>query len=151
MDDKDFLNFVKPFININMDDLTNNEIAILSFKNQISYASQINELVTSTYLSYNPSKINEILSANEISKEQFISCISTLKDILNNCDVITSENANNIVNSVKEKANLKGKPLFMSIRLITIGKEHGPEMNKILSAVGKNRIINNIDEFLKNV
>jgi len=144
MTDDEYLKFVKPFVNVDISKLNNQELALLTFKNQISYADELNNLLNEYFLNLNFSNNEQICNNNGISKHDYELCVKTFKDVINNYDEITPENTTEIVNKVKEISNLKGKPLFMPIRLAVIGKEHGPEMNKILPVIGKKQILANI-------
>jgi nondiscriminating glutamyl-tRNA synthetase len=79
-----------------------------------------------------------------IKSPDFIKCIDALEKCLNNFDEITIVNGNNIVNEVKIATGLNGKALYSPIRFAAIAQEHGPEMNKILTIVGKTKILQNI-------
>lgn len=44
-------------------------------------------------------------------------------------------------NNIKENTGVKGKDLFMPLRLALTGAEHGPEMSKILPLLKRDVII----------
>ncbi|EYS92118.1 glutamyl-tRNA synthetase 2 [Bartonella bacilliformis str. Heidi Mejia] len=46
--------------------------------------------------------------------------------------------------ALKEKTDRKGKALFMSLRLALTGRQHGPEMGKLLPLLGREKIINRL-------
>jgi nondiscriminating glutamyl-tRNA synthetase len=144
MDKESYLAFVKPFITINLDFSEQKDLALLTFQSQIVYAKQLNDLIAEFFVNIDLSRNLEIASTNGISNEDYYTCINALKQTLESYEIITPENTNEIVNKVKEISGLKGKPLFMPLRLIAIGKEHGPEMNKILPIIGKQKILSNI-------
>ena len=52
-----------------------------------------------------------------------------------------------IIENIKNKENIKGKELFLPIRVVCIYKEHGPEINKTMTIIGKKNILENIKEF----
>ena len=58
MTDVDYLSFIKKFINIDLSKFKNqvDEILLL-YKKQISYAKEINDLIHSTFFTYNPQEI----------------------------------------------------------------------------------------------
>ena len=58
---------------------------------------------------------------------------------------ITEVIADKIISDIKEKTNLKGKKLMMPIRIALTGKTEGPELKKIMSVLGKERITKRID------
>jgi glutamyl/glutaminyl-tRNA synthetase len=146
--DNVYLENVKKFIkfdtNIFGDKL---DYMLLSFKQNLNYYDEINTYARNTYVNYDLNNFNEEVN-QLVSSESFKTCISALDEVLSAYNTITPEMGNEIVNKVKEKTNLKGKELFMPIRIIAIGKEHGPEMNKILYIVGKEKIKQNISNFL---
>ncbi|MDR1234812.1 MAG: glutamate--tRNA ligase [Mycoplasmataceae bacterium] len=147
LNDKEYLNFIKPFLTIKSNDFRNDDafvMALLLFKPQLSYASEINTLVTKMFLEVHLNQLPKEL--NNLTKTiNFNACIKTLKEVINSYQEITLENGNEIVNKVKDLSGLKGKDLYLPIRLVAIAKEHGPEMNKILYIVGKEQLLKNID------
>jgi glutamyl/glutaminyl-tRNA synthetase len=142
MSESSYLEFVKPFININLSFTKLPDLALLTFKKQISCAFELNNLVKETFIDLDFSQIDQILNQNSISKEDYEKCVSCFLTILKEYEQITIENTDEIINKVKTQSGFKGKTLFMPIRLYAIGKEHGPEMNKILPVIGKENLLN---------
>ncbi|MDE6477491.1 MAG: hypothetical protein K2L48_04940 [Mycoplasmoidaceae bacterium] len=148
MDDNQYLYFVKKFVKIDPSLFPNHfDNVLLTFKPQISYAEEINGLITDTFLGGIENLSSDLVEVTKTS--YFKTCVETFKNVLNEMGEITFENASEIVNKVKTNSGLKGKELYLPMRLVTIGKEHGPEMNKILTIVGKEKILSNIDKLLK--
>ena len=56
----------------------------------------------------------------------------------------TIENISTAINNTKEKANVKGKMLYMPIRIKSTGIMHGPELDKTLYLLGKDKVLNNL-------
>jgi glutamyl/glutaminyl-tRNA synthetase len=149
MSEQDYLKQVKEFVNIDtspLEDKLND--ALLIFKNQLNYLSEINSLVVNTFLSTNFENLPVEIS-NSLTSDNFLLNIKALKNELESINEITLENAGSVVENVKIKTGLKGKDLYMPIRVAAIAKEHGPEMNKILYIVGKQKILNNINYLLR--
>jgi nondiscriminating glutamyl-tRNA synthetase len=142
MSDEDFLKFAKPFVKVNLDFTKFADLVILTFKNYITYADELNQLITTNFIDKDYSILEEVLKNNEITTEEFNLCIQTFKDVLGDYCEITVDNTNEIITKTKEKSGLKGKKLFIPIRFLAIAKEHGPEMNKILPIVGKTNLLN---------
>jgi glutamyl/glutaminyl-tRNA synthetase len=150
MVDKEYLIFTKKYIDIDLRDrilLSKNESIydnlLLIFKNQISHASELNNLIKD--LIFNNFSIDFIDNfIVEIGKDIFYKNMISLKNELNKYDEINFENASKIIDDVKKNTNLKGKELYMPIRMIAICKEHSPELNKVLTFIGKDKIISNI-------
>jgi glutamyl/glutaminyl-tRNA synthetase len=147
MGDDEYLKFVKPFINFDTKQFGKKlDVVLLIFKNQINYATQLNELVPDLFLKYDlkllPKEIKDFIKT-PIFKQN----LTALKTVLSQFKELTLENGNEFVNKVKELSGLSGKELYMPIRLVAVAKEHGPEMNKILYVVGIEKMLKNINLF----
>ena len=46
-----------------------------------------------------------------------------------------------IINTIQEKLSIKGKALFMPLRLILTGKDHGPDLQSIIELMGQHNIL----------
>lgn len=64
--------------------------------------------------------------------------------------VIDEEFSSSIFKVLKKKTGVKGKNLFMPVRGAITGQLHGPDMGKILQALGKENIIDRVKYTLKN-
>ena len=71
----------------------------------------------------------EVLKANEITKE--------------NCKALIAE--------AGKKAGVKGKDLFMPIRIAITGAEHGDELANVLPALGSAECVKRMETNLKNI
>lgn len=149
----EYLNFIKNFININLDQITTpdkQDALVLSFKNQILYAKEINELITNNYMQTEYDQLsNELKEFMQLESSLIV--VRALKEKLINLNHnLSLSEADELMQQIKtEYPDIKGKNLFMPIRLIVTGKEHGPEMNKILSFMPINKILNNIEKYIK--
>lgn len=130
LDDNTYINFVKKFITFDKDIFKDkiNEVLLL-FKKQISYAQQINDLVHSTFLS------------NTYIKNIDPKILNSLKQNIIAQNNLLPEVASLILKNIQNETQLKGKDLYMPIRLLLTGHEHGPELNKIMSILGKEKIL----------
>lgn len=139
LSDEDYLAFLKPFIEkidlreFNQDQINN---ICLIFKDQLTYGAEIIEL------------INEILDNNlENDAKEFIlenDAIGTImhfKEKFEILDEIDEVVIKNLIKEVGKDLDIKGKNLFMPIRIGISGKMHGPELPIIINFLGKNKII----------
>ena len=62
-------------------------------------------------------------------------------DEFTNIDEWTIENIANIINIVKEKTGIKGKLLYMPLRIKVSGASHGPELPDTIYLIGKERVL----------
>lgn len=151
MSDTAFLSFVQPFVTVDLtvfDDKKND--VILLFKNQIAYAKQINELINKTF--FEEKKINTFKKKFDFLLNKDI--IKMIHIFLKKIQLITTWNLDNILMAIdltKKESNKSGKELFMPIRIFATHNEHGPELGKIIYILGKEKVCENIQMFLKEV
>jgi nondiscriminating glutamyl-tRNA synthetase len=58
------------------------------------------------------------------------------------------ENTKKIFSQIKVITKASGKDLFMPIRLLVTGVEHGPELLKIIPILGKKEIQDRINKYI---
>ena len=113
------------------------------YQNHISYGK---EIVSVTDLFFKKD-INIGDEEALIMKEEGVSSvISAFKDEINN---ISDWNIDNIVlaiNNVKEITGIKGKLLFMPIRIQISGQMHGPELPNTIFLLGKDIILERLNK-----
>ncbi|WKX02491.1 glutamate--tRNA ligase [Candidatus Mycoplasma mahonii] len=121
--------------------MDNNEL--LKFVH-ISHDSEWTEMFLNTYkqsaVTYldleNNLKIYDDTSVKKIEHSKVVSVFA--KEL--NKKEFTSENIQESINLVKDICNVKGKDLFMPIRLETTYQEHGPELAKAIYLFGEELI-----------
>lgn len=145
-----YLSFVKPFIKIKLPDLLQDSLddLLLLFKNQISYADQLNNLIQDYFLTNQ--KLNLDNETLNLVRDN-LDVIESFKDKITQLSNWNYDNINNIINEVKITTNKKGKDLFMPIRVASTGLTHGPELIKVLYFTQQKTILSNIDKILKYV
>ena len=147
IDDKRYLDFVSKFIKVDFKEFADkkNDI-ILLFKKQVSYADQLNELITNTFLKpFEATKEFRMKLANDVWQKT----LHAFSEYLGKApDNINADQAKDLINKVKEVSGNKGQDLFMPIRLAITGSEHGPELNKIIAILGKNTIKTRLSKVL---
>lgn len=148
LSDEQYLKFIKNFVNIESlnkhFDPTIHDLICLTFKNQINYGEEINDLIASTFF-------NHLLTPEMtefIKLDSSVTVLKALKEELTKLDKLDLNSATELVNKLKSLP-IKGKNLFMPLRIAAIFKEHGPELNKIFAIVGKDKILKNVQELLK--
>ncbi|MGL4948541.1 MAG: glutamate--tRNA ligase [Mycoplasma sp.] len=149
MEDNKFIEFVKPFIKSkNEIYLKNVNDVILLIKPQISFAAEIDSIISDLFEfnGLDQTTIEEI----EKSKENYSKIKQILIEELTTNSYDSVDGFKELVNLVKDKSGLKGKDLFMPLRVLCTTKMHGPELAKMLFLVGQETIIKNIND-IKNI
>ncbi|MCF0217494.1 MAG: glutamate--tRNA ligase [Malacoplasma sp.] len=148
MSDSVFTAFVKPFITVNFEYLKDkqNDI-ILLFKNQISYAKQLNSLIKETF--FKPKQfadfVKEFSFLNEPATIKLIKLFYKKINALNNWDIFL---ITDLINELKKETNASGKNLFMPLRVFASHHSHGPELAKVIYIIGKAKVLANVKKFL---
>lgn len=143
MSDDAYLNFIKPFM-LKAYDFSNkseefiNRLALI-YKEQLSYGNQIKDLIAMFF--------NDELNISEEAKEFMISddsiekTINIFKEEISSLENWSVENIALAINNTKEKCSVKGKLLYMPIRIKVSGLMHGPELADTIYLLGKDTIL----------
>ncbi len=107
--------------------------------------------------------INRLDEAPEHAKVYYqdVSLSAVKKEILENSDAqkilsilkskivslleITTDNFKPLISEIQKETGIKGKGLFMPIRLALTGEEHGPELGLIAYVLGKEEVISRLE------
>ena len=56
-------------------------------------------------------------------------------------EVVDAPAVKALLKSITKELKLGGKKVFMPLRVVLTGKMHGPDLDKIISLIGKERIL----------
>lgn len=111
---------------------------ILLYREHISYGKEIVE-VTSMFFN---DELNPNEECTEFMKDETIpNTLKVFKEEIENISDWTVENIANAINNTKDKAGVKGKMLYMPIRIKVSGIMHGPELPNTIHLIGKDKIL----------
>ena len=145
LSDEAYLEFIKPQMAKVMDlgkydDKTLLEIANL-YKEEINFGAEIIEPLSSIL---NPKEVtdeNDLVMLNlETSPLAFKGFVEELEKI----DEVTPDTIKQAFKNVASNYGVKGKNLFMPIRLKLTGVSHGIELVNIIKILGKEEVINRL-------
>jgi len=145
LNDEEYFEFIKPFIknvkfNIVISDEKLKTIALM-FKGEISYGKEIeillNNILTPTYEFNNEDKELLALESSKI-------VLNLFKNKITNLEEFSQESVKNLFKSIQNETGIKGKNLYMPVRLILTGSEHGLEMYNIIDILGKEVVLSRI-------
>lgn len=111
------------------------------YQNHISYGKQIVDEVALFF--------NEDLKLNDecvefMNQDGVSNTISVFRDQIESIDDWTVENISNAISKTKELSGVKGKMLFMPIRIKVSGQMHGPELPNTIYLLGKDKVLNRL-------
>ncbi|MEG0977849.1 MAG: glutamate--tRNA ligase [Bacilli bacterium] len=147
MNDEEYALFINPFIACYFKDKKYNDEELLKislmFKQEICCGSEIITLLDDIFLNYANLTEEETLF---IKSNNSSAVLNAFKLRIDDCD-LSKEQVNLMMKDIQKDLGIKGKDLYMPIRLVLTGKEHGIELYNILSILGKEEIKNRIKKY----
>ena len=142
LSDDELWNFFNSFVEeVNLDDSKKMDI-FKTFQPQIKEAIEIKELMK--LFTEDFSIKDEIKEYALLHKKVIIEFSKRLRTL----DTWSSTLIKEIMLSVGEKMEIKGKNLMMPIRISVTGREHGPDISLILKIFGREKSILRMEEFI---
>ena len=145
LSDEKYLEFVRPFLTYDVSNRSEEWVnkLLLIYKDHISYGKEINELVG---IFFNDEiDISEENKAFLESDENIPVVINAYKEEFSNISEWNVEVISEIIKKVKEKTGIKGKLLYMPIRIKISGVEHGPELPDEIYLIGKEKVLDRLN------
>lgn len=93
-------------------------------------------------------QIEEAAYAEHLDNENAKVLMQAIKAELEKIDMIDMEYAKGFMKLIQAATGIKGKNLFMPVRVALTGSAHGPELVNVLYLLGKDRIISRADAIL---
>ena len=141
MPDEEYLAWIKKYFTKDVSNKSDEWVnrLLLIYKSHLNYGKQINELVENFF--------NDNIEMNAEAKEFMESdqvierVISYFKAELEKLDDWNVDVINTAINNVKNALNVKGKLLYMPIRIKASGLMHGPDLADTIYLIGKDTVI----------
>lgn len=89
--------------------------------------------------------------AREVLKQDHIPhLIEVFREKVNQAPEVDEGFLNRVFKEIQKETGIKGRKLFMPVRVLLTGQTHGPELGRILMILGKNSILKRLDHMQKN-
>ena len=115
------------------------------YKDEISYGA---EIVDHVGFFFNETLSLDDKSTEEINNETAPVVIQAMHDKL--AEIPLSEfvagNIKPLIKEIQKETGIKGRKLFMPIRIATTGQMHGPELADAIEVLGKEKALNHITQ-----
>lgn len=112
---------------------------------------KVSDITDKVQMFFNDEIIPENDDALEILKgEQVAGLLKVLKEKIKETDQVDKEFCKGIFKVLQKETGIKGKNLFMPVRIATTGQCHGPELVNTLLILGKDKLMQRIDYVLNN-
>lgn len=139
-----YFEFIKPFVDSakGIEKLTPElrKYISLAYKNEISYGEEITEHISKLLEPSYEFNIDELSILNSENSKIVFSKVKEKLEILE----INPENIKKMFKEIQAETGIKGKDLYIPIRLKLTGVEHGIEMFNIIEILGKDEVLNRL-------
>ena len=115
------------------------------YQPQMSYAAEIVEL-SGLFFDQHPELSEEGKAI--MAQETVPTVLSAFKDQLNELSDFTAPNIMAAIKAVQKATGVKGKNLFMPIRIAVSGQMHGPDLPNTIEILGREQAINKLEQSL---
>jgi nondiscriminating glutamyl-tRNA synthetase len=110
------------------------------YQEQIHYGLGIIDLVRVFFTDFRLEADAKVFVDNDVHKK----VIATFGEKIASCNVLSDDVIKELINVAKEECGVKGKDLFMPIRIGVSGSMHGPDLVTLIRLLGKDKVLNNI-------
>ena len=150
LNDEEVFNLCYPFIEKEYGNVDKEKASkvIASFKEQLSYGQEIVELARPFFTKVDYTSLGE--EENAVMSDASVG--NTLKVFVEELSLLEEVNADSVKAMLKQtqvKANVKGKMLFMPLRIALTGLMHGPDFTSLIQILGVNEIKERVNEYLQ--
>ena len=124
------------------------EKLISLYQPQMSYGAEIVELTKQFFVEEVKFDEEEL----EILKQETTATV--FEDFLTKVEEVeefTADNIKALIKAIQKDTGVKGKNLFMPIRIASTGSMHGPELNTSLELLGKERVASRVKAALETI
>ncbi|MCH5171344.1 MAG: glutamate--tRNA ligase [Erysipelotrichales bacterium] len=147
LSDEDYLSFIKPYLAkvIDLEKYSDEQLLFMAnmFKSEIQYGAQIVDLLKPLFAYHleENDEIKEILSLESTPK-----VLASFEEHLKTIDNLEIETVKQLFKDVGSETGIKGKALYMPIRLMLTGQMHGAELVNIIKLLGKEEAIKRLNK-----
>lgn len=143
LSDSEYLELVRPFMqeaHPEINDLDWLDALMLLYKEQLSYGAEITDLTKLFFIE------NNNLEPEALEVYQAETTLKVATAFLNNLHNFQwdTENLKEIMSLTKSESEVKGKPLFMGLRVVLTSSMHGPDLINTIYLLGKDTVIKNL-------
>lgn len=116
------------------------------YQDQMSYAAELPEVAGLFFdqtIEWSDEE-REILAGETVP-----SVLNAFKEKLTNIASFDAAEISAAIKAVQKETGVKGKNLFMPIRVATTGQKHGPQLGDAIELLGKEKVLSHLDEALE--
>lgn len=110
--------------------------------------SRIEEVPEKTAFLFGDLEVTEEEAKDQLASDQIKDLLGALKEELETVDQVDEEFAKTVMKRIQKKTGIKGKGLYMPTRAAITGNVHGPELSNIMELLGKDKMLERINQIL---
>ena len=110
--------------------------------------SRIEEVPEKTAFLFGDLEVTEEEAKDQLASDQIKDLLGALKEELEAVDQVDEEFAKTVMKRIQKKTGIKGKGLYMPTRAAITGNVHGPELSNIMELLGKDKMLERINQIL---
>ncbi|GGB11344.1 glutamate--tRNA ligase [Macrococcus hajekii] len=114
------------------------------YQQQMSYAGEIVEL---SELFFKDELQLDAEATEVVNGEQVPELMRVLREKLSELDKFDAASIKATIKAVQKETGIKGKNLFMPIRVVVSGQTHGPELPNTMELLGKDKVLERIEPY----
>ena len=124
------------------------EEIVESFHEEMSYGQEIVNLARVYFEMPDLSNLDE--EATIIFNDETVNnTLKIFKEEIESVDTIIKEDVKLLVKNTQIRANVKGKMLYMPLRIALTGEMHGPDFSSLVFLLGKEEVLNRLNKVIK--
>lgn len=149
LSDEEYISFAQSFLDGEKKGLIDNEklkLILLSVKNKIEIGSEIPEKTAIFFaetVEIQGQESREILFSESSRK-----ILPLLQEKLSRIEEVNLDNFQALMKEIQKETGLKGKDLWMPVRVALTGTDKGPELPVIIQVFGKEKIVNILNKMI---
>lgn len=113
------------------------------YQEQMSYAAEITQLATLFFedgLDWSP-EAKEVLQGESVSV-----VLDAFSEQVRQVELFEADTIKKAIKAVQKETGIKGKNLFMPIRVAVTGQKHGPQLNDAIELLGREKVLANLEK-----
>lgn len=118
------------------------------YQEQMSYAAELPE-IAGLFFDQEIHWSKDALAI--LDGETVPAVLAALKIELSALETFEADNISKAIKAVQKETGVKGRNLFMPIRVATTGQQHGPQLPDSIELLGKEKVLNHLDEALAKI
>lgn len=110
--------------------------------------SRIEEVPEKTAFLFGKLEVTEEDAKDQLKVDHIQELLEALKEELEAVPEVDEEFAKSVMKRIQKKTGIKGKNLYMPTRAALTGNVHGPELSNIMELLGKDKMLERINQVL---